>query len=225
MILVTGASRGIGFGIANRFNSLGFDVVGLARTRIDVAFPTFQVDVTNDEEVRRVALNFKKAKTFPAVVINVAGIASMNLALMTPGTKARAVVDTNLLGTMYVCQAFAPLIARAGGGSIINFSSIAVALGLSGESVYAASKAGVETYTRVLARELAGMNIRANCIAPGPIDTELLRGVSDTQIGEIVKQQILPTRFTVDDICDVTEALIDKRLSSISGEVLHIGGV
>jgi 3-oxoacyl-[acyl-carrier protein] reductase len=223
--LVTGASRGIGLGIANRFNSLGFDVVGLARTPVDVGLPTLQVDVTNDAQVRQVALNFRKAKTFPTVVINVAGIASMNLALMTPASQARAVVDTNLLGTMSVCQAFAPLIPRAGGGSINNFSSIAVALGLSGESVYAASKAGVETYTRVLARELAGMNTRANCIAPGPIDTELLRGVSDGQISDIVKQQILPNRFTMENLCDVTEALIDRRLSSISGEVLHVAGV
>jgi 3-oxoacyl-[acyl-carrier protein] reductase len=225
MILVTGASRGIGLGIASRFTSLGFDVVGLARTSVAAPFPTFEVDVTDDEQVRQVALDLRRAKTFPTVVINAAGIASMNLALMTPASKARAVVGTNLLGTMFVCQAFAPLIARAGGGSIINFSTIAVALGLSGESVYAASKAGVETYTRVLARELAGMNIRANCIAPGPIDTELLRGVSDSQIDAIVKQQILPTRFTVEDICDVAEALVDKRLSSISGEVFHIGGV
>jgi len=225
MIVITGASRGIGLGIANRFNSLGFDVVGFARSRTDASFSTLQIDVTNHEEVHQAALDLKKAKTYPKVLINAAGIASMNLALMTPASKAREVLDTNLLGTLHMCQSFAPLIARSGGGSIINFSSIAVALGLSGESIYAASKAGVETYTRVLARELAGMNIRANCIAPGPIDTALLRGVSGQQIDSIVKQQILPIRFTVEDICDVIEVLVDKRFSSISGEVIHIGGV
>lgn len=225
MILITGVSRGIGLGIAKRFSSLGFEVVGIARSSVDLAFPTLQLDVTDNEAVRQMALNFKKSNTFPKVLINAAGIASMNLALMTTASKAREIVHTNLLGTMHVCQAIAPLIARNGSGSIINFSSIAVALGLSGESIYAASKAGVETYTRVLARELAGMNIRANCIAPGPIDTDLLHGVSNDQISAIIKQQVLPTRFTVEDICDVTEVLIDERFSSISGEVIHIGGV
>lgn len=225
MIVISGVSKGIGLGIANRLHTLGHEVLGISRTKTENQFRSLQLDVSDYDEIRKLSLELKKKKTFPKVLINAAGIASMNLALMNTPKKSREVVDINLLGTIYMCQNFAPIIARGGGGSIINFSSIAVSLGLSGEAVYAASKAGVETYTRILARELAEINIRANCIAPGPIHTELLRGVSETQINDIVKRQIIPRQFTIDDICDVVEVLIDKRFSSVSGEIIHIGGV
>lgn len=224
MILITGVSRGIGLGIATRLTSLGFEVVGMARSAIDLPFETHQVDVSQENQVRSLSSLLKRSARYPTSLINAAGIASMNMAVMTPPSKARELLETNLLGTMNTCQAFTPLIARAGGGTIINFSSIAVALGLSGESVYAASKAGVETYTRVLAREVSGLGIRANCVAPGPIATDLLRGVSEKQVDDIVARQVISHRFTVSDVCDIVEILLDPRTSSISGQVLQVGG-
>lgn len=224
MIVVTGASRGIGHGIAERLSCLGRDVLGVARAPADLPFPTQQVDVTDEDQIRDLAVSLRRAGTTVDALINCAGIASMNLALMTPPSVARDIVTTNLLGTIYCCQALAPLIARTGGGAIINFSSIAVALGLSGESVYAASKAGVEAYTRVLAREVAGLGIRANCIAPGPVETGMLRSVSPELIDRVVQRQVIRRPFTVDDVCDVVELLLDSRSRAISGQVLHVGG-
>ena len=110
-------------------------------------------------------------------------------------------------------------------GTIVNFSTIAVALGLKGESVYAASKAGVEGFTRAFAREMADFNVTVNCIAPGPIDTSLLKGVTAGQIEKIVSQQILPKQFTPDAVSDLLELLFDARSHSLSGQVLHVGGV
>ena len=110
-------------------------------------------------------------------------------------------------------------------GSIINFSSIAASLSLSGESVYAASKAGVENFSRTFAREMAGHGVRVNCISPGPIDTTLLNGVTDIQISNIVNNQVIQKKFTKDDICDLTEFLLGEKSASLSGEVLHVGGV
>lgn len=224
MIIVSGASRGIGLGIATRLSSLGFEVVGMARSAVDLPFETHLVDVSQEKQVRSFSSLLKRSARYPTSLINAAGIASMNMAVMTPSSKAREILETNLLGTINTCQALTPLIARTGGGSIINFSSIAVALGLSGESVYAASKAGVETYTRVLAREVSGLGIQANCIAPGPIATDLLRGVSEKQIDAIISHQVIPHRFTVSDVCDIVEILLDPRSASISGQVLHVGG-
>ena len=80
-------------------------------------------------------------------------------------------------------------------GCIINFSTIAVRLALKGESIYAASKAGVEAFSKVFAREMADFNIKVNCIAPGPIKTDLINGVSDSQINKIISQQIIPKQF------------------------------
>ena len=91
----------------------------------------------------------------------------MNLAVTTPPSMTQKLIQTNLAGTIHCCQLFAPLMIRKKAGSIINFSTIAVTLGLKGESIYAASKAGVEGFSRAFAREMADFDIRVNCIAPG----------------------------------------------------------
>lgn len=112
-----------------------------------------------------------------------------------------------------------------GGGSVINFSTIAVSLGLKGESIYIASKAGVEGFTRSFAREMADFRINVNCIAPGPIDTGLLRGITSEQIKHVVSHQIIQRQFSVEDIFNVVELLLDPRSSALSGEIFNIGGV
>jgi 3-oxoacyl-[acyl-carrier protein] reductase len=225
MIVVTGASRGLGRAICDRLSGQGRDVLGLARNIDDLPFPALACDVSSADSVARAAAEIKRTKRGVEGLINAAGIASMNLALTTPAAAAERIVATNLLGTIYCCQQIAPLMIRNGSGAIINFSTIAVALGLKGESVYVASKAGVEGFSRVFAREMAGFSITVNCIAPGPIATDLLRGVSDRQIERIVERQVLPRRFSPDSVCDLVELLLDPRSATISGQVLHVGGV
>ena len=148
----------------------------------------------------------------------------MNLALTTPEVTVRKLLAINLMGTIFSCQAFAPLLVRGKSGSIINFSTIAVDLGLRGESIYVASKAGVEGFSYALANEFADFNIRVNCIAPGPIDTSLLSGISGPQIENIVNRQILKKQFSVADICDVVEFLLGESSVSITGQVMKVGG-
>ena len=157
--------------------------------------------------------------------INVAGVASMNMAVTTDESTVQKLIQTNLVGTVYCCQLIAPIMLRKKYGSFINFTNIAVALALKGESVYAASKAGVEAFSRAFAREMADFNVRVNCIAPGPIRTDLLRGITDFQIEKITSQQIIPKQFEKSDVCDLVELLIDERASSLSGQILNIGGV
>jgi len=225
MIVVSGASRGLGRAIAERFVKQGREVVGLARTPVDAPFEVLGVDVASEASVKDAARTLRDRGVIVEALVNAAGIASMNLAVMAPASSVRRIVETNLLGTVFVCQAFAPLLIRAGGGAIVNFSTIAVALGLQGESAYAASKAGVETFSRTLARELAGHGIRVNCVAPGPIATDLLKGVSQDQIDAITDRQIIQQQFTAADVCDVVEVLLDPRSKSLTGQVLHVGGV
>ena len=104
-------------------------------------------------------------------------------------------------------------------------SAISLAKALKGESIYAASKGGVESFTRAFAREMADFNIRVNCIAPGPIKTDLLKGVTKNQIEKITSQQIIPKQFKKTDICDLVELLIDDKSSSLSGQMFNVGGV
>ena len=81
------------------------------------------------------------------------------------------------------------------------------------------------TFTKAFAREMAGFNVNVNCIAPGPIATDLLKGITSSQISTIVAQQIIPRQFTPDAVSDLVELLLDSRSKSLSGQVLHVGGV
>ena len=225
MIIVTGASRGLGRAVTDRLIESGEEVLGLSREEQDLPFETIPCNVSDYEAVKTVAKKLRQEKKELSGLVNAAGIASMNLAITTPPTMTQKLIQTNLVGTIYCCQIFAPLLIRRKSGSIINFSTIAVALGLKGESIYAASKAGVEGFSRAFAREMADFNIRVNCLAPGPIKTDLLKGVSDEQIDAIVSQQIVPKVFQPNDVCDLCEFLLSPQSSSLSGETFNIGGV
>jgi len=225
MIIVTGANRGLGKAISERLNKRGEKVIGLVRTTNDLDIESIKCDVSDYKSVKKASREIKKMKTSIKAFINVAGVASMNMAVTTDNLTVQKLIQTNLVGTIYCCQLFAPIMLRYKNGSFINFSTIAVALALKGESVYAASKAGVEAFSRSFAREMADFNIRVNCISPGPIPTDLLKGVTDNQIEKITSQQIIPKQFKKSDVCDLVELLIDKKSSSLSGQVLNVGGV
>ncbi|OQW78590.1 MAG: 3-oxoacyl-ACP reductase [Proteobacteria bacterium ST_bin14] len=224
MIIVTGASRGLGRAVCDRLIDTGLQVFGLARNIDGLPFPAMACDVGNHDDVKAVARELRKQKANVTGLINVAGVAAMNLAVTTPQATVEKVIRINLIGTIYCCQLLAPLMLRNANGSIINFSTIAVSLGLKGESIYVASKSGVEGFSRSFAREMADFGVKVNCIAPGPIDTALLRGISSEQINKIVAQQIIQKQYTPDAVCDIVELLLDPRSTAITGEVLNVGG-
>lgn len=225
MILVTGASRGIGRALCTYFSGKGLPVLGLARSPVHADFDTAVCDVTDPQALRVLAQRLLAEGRGVSVLINAAGIASMNLALTTPPATAEAIVKTNLLGTIYTCQQFVPHMIRAKAGRVINFSTIAVSLALEGESVYVASKAGVEAFTRTFAREVAGFGITVNCIAPGPIDTDLIKGVPDVKIQRIVDRQTMKRKFSSAEVCALADMLMSEHASTLTGQVFHLGGV
>ena len=225
MIIVTGASRGLGQAITDRLTNSGEKVIGLARSTDGLEVEGIQCDVSDYASVKNAARKVKRMNAPVKAFINAAGVASMNMAVTTDESTVQKLIQTNLVGTIYCCQLFAPIMLRQKHGSFINFSTIAVALALKGESVYAASKAGVEGFSRTFAREMADFNVRVNCIAPGPIKTDLLRGITETQIENIILQQVIPKQFQKSDVCDLVDLLIDEKASSLSGQVLNVGGV
>lgn len=225
MIVVTGASKGLGAAIAERLLDSGKSVVGLARDTSGLSFHGIDCDVSDSAAVKAAAREIKRSGEPLEALINAAGIASMNMTVTTNAETVQNLINVNLAGTIYCCQHFAPLMIRQRSGVIINFSTIAVALGLKGEAIYAASKAGVEGFSRAFAREMADFGVSVNCIAPGPIRTDLLRGVSDAQIDKIVEQQVIRARFEKSDVCDLVDVLLSSKARSLSGQVLHVGGV
>jgi 3-oxoacyl-[acyl-carrier protein] reductase len=225
VIIVTGASRGIGKAICEQLVSSGFSVLGLSRDVSGLPFLSISCDVTSYNDIKEVVKFIKEQKFEISGLVNAAGIASMNLALFTPPDVTRKILETNLIGTIFSCQNFAPLMIRNKKGSIVNFSTIAVPLGLKGESIYVASKAGIEGFTKSFAREMADFNIVVNCIAPGPIDTELLKGLDPNMINNLVNRQVIRKQFTKEDIAKFVESILSPDFNLISGAVYSIGGV
>lgn len=226
MIVVTGSSSGLGAAITRKLVQQGEKVLGIARSESPEATYSYSCDVGSYEDLKAIAREVKATSPENSVrgLVNAAGVASMNLALFTPPEVSERIVRTNFLGTLYACQVFSPLMIRRGYGRIINFSSIAVSLGLEGESVYAASKAAVETLTRILAKELSTFGINVNCVSPGPIDTPMMRGVDESKIKKILELQTLPKHFSSEEVADLVIGLLGENFSSVSGQTISIGG-
>ena len=225
MIIVTGASRGIGKAICHRLISSNIEVLGIARDIKNLSFDAIECDVSLYEDIKKVVTQIKSKNNKILGLINAAGVASMNLAVTTPKDVVTKIINVNLIGSIYFSQLIAPLMMRNKQGSIINFSTIAVNMALKGESIYIASKAGIEGFSRAFAREVSDFNINVNCIAPGPIKTDLIKGVSDKQIKNVVSHQLIPKQFSTDDVCNIVELLLDEKSKSITGQTFYIGGI
>ena len=224
-IIVTGCSSGIGFYLAENLAASNFDVMGLARNEPSqkYSFKFEKCDVRDFSSVNSFFSKVKKDKDIYAF-INVAGVASMNLLLSTPEETVRNIINTNLIGTIFCTREIIPAFVRSKAGRIINFSSLAVEIGLQGESVYVASKAGVEGFSRSIARELASFNVTVNCISPGPIKTKLTEKVPKTYIDKVMQQQIMTDQCTEEDILNCVKLILDNKSDKITGENFIIGG-
>ncbi|OUU13678.1 MAG: 3-oxoacyl-ACP reductase [Candidatus Endolissoclinum sp. TMED37] len=225
MILITGASKGIGNDICLRLIQNGHKVVGLSRDVSNLNFESYSCDVSSYSELNAVAKKIKQKHKSLSALINVAGIASMNLALLTPPKITKDLIQTNLIGTIFCSQLFAPLIIKNNGGSIINFSTIAVPIGIKGESVYVASKAGVEGFSKSFAREMADFNITVNCISPGPLKTNLTKNVNPNLIKNLISKQIISKQLEIKHISDLVEIILDKKFNTVTGQVITPGGI
>ena len=225
MIIVTGGTSGLGEAITKDLRQRGEQVVTISRRSKAEDKDHFSCDITNYQSLKEVYFHLNKTGLKTNALINCAGIASMNLAITTPPSATERIIRTNLMGTIFANQIFAPLLIKNKSGRIINFSTIAVHIGLKGESVYVASKAGVEGFSRVFAKELAPFNITVNCIAPGPIKTNLLKGISDDQIEQIVGNQIIGKIMKPSAITEMIRLLLKEESRNITGEVINLGGV
>lgn len=226
--LVTGTSRGLGADLARHFLAEGHRVVGCSRKPPEwdaEGYTHFTLDVADEEVVRRMFGEIRRSLGRLDHLVNNAGIASMNHSLVTPMRTVHAVLGTNVGGTFLFSREAAKLMQRRKYGRIVNLSSVAVPLKLAGEAVYAASKAAVETLTEVLARELAEFGVTVNAVGPGPIETDLIRGVPSETIDRLVARQAIPRRGTAADVINVVDFFLRPESSMVTGQVVYLGGV
>jgi 3-oxoacyl-[acyl-carrier protein] reductase len=226
-LLVTGASKGIGLELVQHFVDAGWFVYSCSRSSSSFQSKQnvhFQLDVADESKVIKMFDEIRNRSESLYGLINNAGIASMNHFLTTPYSTVKKIMETNYFGTFLMMREAARLM-RNEGGRIINFSSIAAPLNLAGEAAYAASKAAVESVTRVAARELSDFNITVNAIGPTPILTDLIRSVPDEKMKRLLSQQAINRLGTFEDVINSVEFLLSPKSAFITGQVVYLGGV
>jgi 3-oxoacyl-[acyl-carrier protein] reductase len=156
--------------------------------------------------------------------VNNAGITRDNLLMRMKSEDWNAVIDTNLSGLYRLCRAVVPSMVKARFGRIVSITSVVAHIGNAGQANYAASKAGIEGFTRSLARELASRNVTVNCVAPGFIDTDMTRALTDAQRQALLAQVPLGRLGTGEDVASAVCWLMGAGASYVSGVTLDVNG-
>jgi len=228
-ILITGSRKGIGKYLVEYYIDRDFQVFGCSRGQVDFSFDNythFCVDVADEKGVRDMFLAIRNSLGHLDVVVNNAGIASMNHILLTPYSTIRKILDTNVIGTFLLCREAAKLMQAGGkGGRLVNFATVATPLKLEGEAIYAASKAAIVSLTEILARELAPFNITVNAVGPTPVQTDLIRSVPQEKMDALLARQAIRRFGEFEDISNVIDFFIRPESNFVTGQTLYLGGV
>ena len=227
-IVITGTRKGIGKEMADHYLAEGWQVVGCSRGEGSIEhdhYQHFALDVSDEDAVIAMARTIKVSHGKVNALLNNAGIASMNHALLTPASTVNHILQTNVVGTFLFCREMSKLMRRTKNGRIINFTTVARPLNLEGEAIYAASKAAVESLTRILARELAELKITVNAIGPTPIETDLIRGVPQEKMDALLARQALGRMGEVRDVINAVDFYLREESDFITGQVLYLGGI
>jgi len=240
--IVTGAARGIGAGVARRLAADGF-AVGVIDLDADACTEVLAdiraaggtahavgVDVSDEDAVIAGVDEIARELGDPAVLVNNAGIIRDNALFRMTASDWDAVMDVHLRGAFLMSRAAQAYMTKAGWGRIVNMSSVS-ALGNRGQANYAAAKAGLQGFTKTLAIELGRFGITANCIAPGYIETEMLRetasrmGISYAEFAERLLPDVPVGRLgQADDIAAAVSFFARDDASFVTGQVLYVGG-
>jgi len=234
-VFVTGGSRGIGAAIVRTLAERGAQVAFTFSSREDAAKKLlaelpgsghFCVQMNTADEASVEAAISQTLEKFGSVdgVVNNAGITKDGLLLRMKAEDFDSVIQTNLRGTFLVTKAFLKSMIKARKGSIVNITSVIGQTGNSGQANYAASKAGIEAFSRSAAQEVASRGIRINCIAPGFIGTEMTDVLSEDQKKAILSQIPMERIADPSEIATVVSFLLSDDSKYITGHTLSVNG-
>lgn len=238
VVLVTGASRGIGLEIARAFVHAGHHVVGTATSaegaaRIaDVlagadAIGSAEGQVMTAEDPDSTQALFKHLKDScgsPAIVVNNAGLTRDNLLMRMSEEEWQTVLQANLSMSFRVCKAALRSMMKARWGRIVNISSVVGRSGNPGQTNYAASKAGLEGFTRALALEVASRNITVNAVAPGFIETDMTAALDEDQTAALLARIPAGRMGQAAEVAAAVQYLCSDAAGYMTGETLHLNG-
>ena len=228
IFLITGTRKGIGFELAKQYLEKRNIVIGCSRgkSRIkDVNYFHYQLDVSDELQVINMVKEVSKKYGKIDVLINNAGIAYMNHTITTSYDTVKKIFATNFYGTFLFTREVAKIMIRQKKGRIINITSIAKELNLEGESIYASSKAAIETFTKISAKELAPFGITVNAIGPTPTHTDLIKNIPKDKMDNLLNMQAIKRFGDFKDIINAIDFFIKDKSNFITGQIIYLGGV
>ena len=234
--LVTGASRGIGCAIAQALGKAGAIVIGTATTDAGAEAITamlgenglqgqgMALNVTAPDACQAVVKTITEQYGAPLILVNNAGITRDNILLRMKDNEWDEVIDTNLSAIFRLSKAVLRGMTKARWGRIINISSVVGSMGNQGQANYAAAKAGIEGFSRAMAREVGSRNITVNTVAPGFIETDMTRALPEQQQSLLRDQIPLARLGQPEEIAAVVAFLASSSAGYITGETVHVNG-
>jgi 3-oxoacyl-[acyl-carrier protein] reductase len=227
-VLITGATRGVGRLLTEHFLLNNANVIGLSRGTSTIEnknYTHFSVDLAKPEDI--VTCFRQLSKTFKSIdiVINNAAVLTSQYSMIMPIKNAIEMININLLGVFFVSREAAKLMRKNSYGRIINVGSMAASLEPMGDSLYAASKAGISTLANVMAKEFSSMNVTCNTLGITAIETDMLNQLPRNKIDEIIKNLPVPRYAKPDDIFNVVDFFASERSSYISAQTVYLGGI
>ena len=234
--LVTGASRGIGRAIALDLGKNGATVLGTATTEAGaqsisdylkeagVTGQGYALDVNDASQIDAVLEKIRGAYGEISILVNNAGITRDNLVMRMTDNEWDDIMTTNLKSIFRLSRAVLRAMVKARCGRIINISSVVGAMGNAGQANYAAAKAGVFGFSKSLAREVGSRNVTVNSVAPGFIDTDMTRALSDAQRDSLAQHIPLGRLGQAEDVAAAVSFLASPAAGYITGSTLHVNG-
>jgi 3-oxoacyl-[acyl-carrier protein] reductase len=234
--LVTGASRGIGAAIADKLAADGHFVVGTATTEDGAASIAARLsaagargagmvlDVSSSASIDALLETISASHGAPLILVNNAGITQDNLLMRMKDAEWDKVIDTNLGSVYRLSKAVLRGMTKARWGRIVNVSSVVASMGNGGQTNYAASKAGMEGFSRSLAREIGSRGITVNCVAPGFIDTDMTRALPEANRSKLLEQISLGRLGDAAEVAAVVAFLVSESAGYVTGETVHVNG-
>ena len=230
IVLVTGATRGIGKAIAKRLKDEGAELVVTGRDERlldawrDEGALAVAADVTDNRQVENLVETIMERHGRIDVVVNNAGVTQDGLLMRMSDDDWNKVIDTNLTGVFNICRVTIRPMLKQLEGRIVNISSVIGITGNPGQTNYAASKAGVIGFSKALAKEVASRNILVNVVAPGYIDTEMTQALTEEQRKNILRMIPLGRTGQGEDVASVVHFLVSEQNRYITGQTIHCDG-
>lgn len=238
VFIITGTRKGIGKDLSQHFLNLGHIVCGCSRGESSITHANYRhfcLDVSDESAVVAMIRAIRKEFGRIDILLNNAGIASMNHTLTTPYKSVSNIFHTNVFGGFLFMREVAKVMsisykkerdkAQTMPFRIVNFATVATPLRLEGEAIYAASKAALVSLTQICAKELSEFGITINAVGPTPVPTDLIKNVPKAKMDALLNQQAIKRFGEFTDVLNAIEFFINEKSDFITGQVIYLGGV